>query len=55
MRRVGGGLLGLLLGVCAPFIPAMPVEGARAYMLSLCALATIAGSGVCMLSLEAPE
>ncbi|KAJ1017721.1 hypothetical protein NDA16_005040 [Ustilago loliicola] len=52
LRRVGGGLLARLLGVCA--VPAMPVEGARAYILSLCALATIAGSGVCMLILEAP-
>lgn len=50
-RRVGGGLLARLLDVG---VPAIPVEGARAYMLSLCALATMAGSGVCMLSLEAP-
>ena len=52
LRRVGGGLLALLLGVCP--MPAIPVEGARAYMLSLWALATMAGSGVCMLILEAP-
>ena len=52
LRRVGGGLLARLLGVTP--VPATPVEGARAYMLSLCALATMAGSGVCMLSLDAP-
>lgn len=53
-RRVGGGLLALLLGVAPAPVPATPVDGARAYMLNLCALATMAGSGVCMLSLEAP-
>ncbi len=53
VRRVGGGLLARLLGVLA-LAPATPVDGARAYMLSLCALATMAGSGVCMLILDAP-
>ena len=49
--RVGGGRLDRLPGVP---IPPTPLDGARAYMLRRWTRAMIVGSGVCMLSRDAP-